>query len=259
MPSPVTALTATEPGWSPTSNLAVVGRDVGLVEHQQLGHLVGTDLCQHVAHSIELAERIGGAGIDDVHEVVGERGDLERALEGLDQSVRQVAHEPDRVGEQHRLAARQRQSTRGGVERGEQAVLDQHAGVGEQVQQRRLAGVRVADDGDVGEAAAAAALALQRPRCRPVAEVGLELGDAAHDAAPVDFDLGLATTESGADATALLRQVGSLAAPQTWQPVAQQRQLDLRLAFERVGVLTEDVEDHRGAVDRRAARAASRG
>ena len=40
---------------------------------------------------------------------------------------------------------------------------------------------------------------------------------------------------------------------QARQPVAQQRQLDLGLALERVRVLGEDVEDHRRAVDRRAA------
>ena len=84
-------------------------------------------------------------------------------------------------------------------------------------------------------------------------EVGLELGDAAHDAPAIDLELRLAAAEPGADAAALLRQVGGRAAPQSRQAVAQQRQLDLRLALERVGVLAEDVEDHRGAVDRRAA------
>ena len=99
-----------------------------------------------------------------------------------------------------------------------------------------------------------AALALQLSGCRPSSlQVALELGDAAHDPPPVDLELGLAAAEPGADAAALLRQVGVRAAPQARQPVAQQRQLDLRLALERVGVLGEDVEDHRGAVDRRAA------
>ena len=58
--------------------------------------------------------------------------------------------------------------------------------------------------------------------------------------------------EPGADAAALLRQLGGGAAAQPGQAVAQQGQLDLRLALEGVGVLGEDVEDHRGAVDRRA-------
>ena len=188
-----------------------------------------------------------------MHEVVGAGGDLERALEGLDQAVRQSAHESDGVGEQHRLTARQRQPARGRVERGEQAVLDEHAGVGQPVEQRRLAGVGVADDGDVGEPAAPAALALQRAGGGELLEIGLELGDPAHDPPTVDLELGLAAAEAGADAAALLRQVGGATAAQARQPVAQQRQLDLGLALERVRVLGEDVEDHRRAVDRRAA------
>ena len=42
-------------------------------------------------------------------------------------------------------------------------------------------------------------------------------------------------------------------APQAGQPVAQQGQLDLGLALVGAGVLGEDVEDHRGPVDGRAA------
>ena len=42
-------------------------------------------------------------------------------------------------------------------------------------------------------------------------------------------------------------------APEAGQPVAEQGQLDLGLALLAVGVLGEDVEDHRGAVDGGAA------
>ena len=99
----------------------------------------------------------------------------------------------------------------------------------------------------------AATLALQRSRRRQILHVGLELGDAAHDASAIDLELRLAAAEPGADTAALLRQLGGGTTPQPRQAVAQQGQLDLRLALERVGVLPEDVEDHRGAVDRGAA------
>ena len=79
----------------------------------------------------------------------------------------------------------------------------------------------------------------------------LELVHAAHEAATVDLELGLAGTP-GADAAALLAEVGA-PAPQPGQPVAQLGQLDLGLALLAVGVLGEDVEDHRGAVDGGAA------
>ena len=116
----------------------------------------------------------------------------------------------------------------------------------------RLAGVGVADDGHRGQAAAAAALALQVAGRREILQLGFELGDPAHDPSAIDLELGLAGTEPGADTTTLLRQLRRGAAPQPRQPIAQQRQLDLRLALEGVGVLGEDVEDHGGAVDRRA-------
>ena len=100
-----------------------------------------------------------------------------------------------------------------------------------------------------GRGSCAAAIACRRQ----LLQVRLELGDPPHDAPAVDLELGLAAAEPGADAAALLRQVGRRATAQARQPVAQQRQLDLRLALERVRVLGEDVEDHRGAVDRGAA------
>ena len=146
----------------------------------------------------------------------------------------------------------------GRVEGGEQAVLDEHAGVGEPVEQRRLAGVGVADDGDVGECATALrALRWVSRWRRDVAQLGLELVDAPHDAAAIDLELGLARA-TGADAAGLLAEARALAA-QAGQPVAQLGQLDLGLALVAVGVLGEDVEDHRGAVDARCGRGSSRG
>ena len=224
-------------------------RQVGLVEHQQFGDPVGADLAQHLAYGVDLAGRVGGARVDHVDEVVGVGGDLEGALEGLDQPVGQTAHEADRVGEQHRLAPGQRQAAGGRVEGGEQAVLRQHAGVGEGVEQARLAGVGVADDRDRGQPAALALLALEVTRAGQLLEVDLELGDAAQHAPAVDLELGLAAAEAGADAAALLGEPGSGAAAQARQAVLEQRQLDLRPALQGVGVLGEDVEDHRRAVD----------
>ena len=82
-----------------------------------------------------------------------------------------------------------------------------------------------------------------------LAQVGLQPGHPLHQAPPVDLELGLARAP-GADPTGLLAE-GVTAAPQPRQPVAQQRQLDLGPPFRGAGVLGEDVEDHRGAVDGR--------
>ena len=126
-------------------------------------------------------------------------------------------------------------------------------GVGEGVEQRRLAGVGVADDRHRGEPAALALLALQVAGALELLEVVVELADPPQDPPTVDLEARLAATEAHADAAALLGESGRGSTPQPWQAVAQQRQLDLRASFEGVGVLGEDVEDHRRAVDGGAA------
>ena len=165
MPSPVTALTATEPWWSATRSLRRLGRQVGLVEHEQLGDAQRVDLAEHAC----APRRSGRRGSAALASTTWTRKSASVATSSvlLNASTRpcgQAADEADRVGEQHRLAAGQRQAAGGRVERGEQPVLDQHAGLREAVEQGRLAGVGVADDGDGGQAAAVAALALQVAR-----------------------------------------------------------------------------------------------
>ena len=83
-----------------------------------------------------------------------------------------------------------------------------------------------------------------------VAQVGLEAVHAPHQAAAVHLELGLARAP-GADAAGLLGE-GDAPAAQPGQAVAQQGQLDLGLALGAPGVLGEDVEDDRRAVDGRA-------
>ena len=83
-----------------------------------------------------------------------------------------------------------------------------------------------------------------------VAQLGLELVDATDEPATIDLELGLAGT-AGADAGALLAEAATGPA-QAGQAVAELGQLDLGLALLAVGVLGEDVEDHRGAVERGA-------
>ena len=93
MPSPVSALIATEPSWSATSCFGRVGREVGLVEHEQLGHLLRVDLVEHGPARRRSGLGIGGARVDHVDEQVGLGHHFERALERLDQPVGQAAHE----------------------------------------------------------------------------------------------------------------------------------------------------------------------
>ena len=83
------------------------------------------------------------------------------------------------------------------------------------------------------------------------AQVALEAAHAPDQAPAVHLELRLARSP-GADAAGLLGQ-GQAPTPQARQAVAQLGQLDLGLALLGGGVLGEDVQDHRGAVDGRAA------
>ena len=143
------------------------------------------------------------------------------------------------------------------VEGGEQPVLDEDVGLAQPVEQRRLAGVGVADQGHRALATALAPPPLDPAGPVELAQVGLEPAHPLHQSPAVDLELGLAGAP-GADATGLLAERVA-PAPQPGQPVAQQGQLHLGPALGGAGVLGEDVEDHRGAVDGGPARGSSPG
>src|SRR5437016_4951837 len=78
------------------------------------------------------------------------------------------------------------------VERREEPVLDQHAGTREGVHQRRLAGVRVADERDGRERDAGTLVTMEPSGALHVGEPPAELGDSLAYLAPVDLELRLA-------------------------------------------------------------------
>ena len=85
------------------------------------------------------------------------------------------------------------------------------------------------------------------PRRLRARELHLELADPAHDTAAVHLELRLARSPR-ADPTSLLGESDTLSS-KAREPVAAEGELNLRLTFRGVGVLGEDVEDHRSAVD----------
>ncbi len=88
---------------------------------------------------------------------------------------------PDRV-RQHRLAAmRQRQRAQRRIEGREQHVVGLHVGARQPVEQRRLAGIGVADQRDDAIRHALAAGAMQPPRRLHLLQLGFEPRDAVAD------------------------------------------------------------------------------
>ena len=107
---------------------------IDLVEDDHLLDLAGADLVEHPLDLAHLLGQVGAGRIDDVQQQVGIGGFLQGRLERLDQRVRQVADEADRVGQgDAALDVLEMQLAGGGVEGREQLV----GGVGLGVDQAR--------------------------------------------------------------------------------------------------------------------------
>ena len=117
---------------------------------------------------------------------------FERGAECRDQHGRQIGDEADRVGQDDAGAVRQVDRAQGRIERGEQHVGGQHVGARHAVEQRRLAGIGVADQRDDRIRHALSAVAMQRAGAFDLFELGLDLGDALVDQAAVGLELGFA-------------------------------------------------------------------
>ena len=204
-----------------------------------------------------LSQQAGGMSAGGAR--IGTRGPGETQLEVDRRRIVRRIHKLEgelRDIERHR-ATQRKASRRSHLHR---VVIVGYTNAGKSTLLNRLtdAGVGVADDHDPVEGADALGLALGRTVLGDVTQLVLQLVDAPHQPPPVDLELGLAGA-TGADAgTARRRHAAGLLgqrlapAPQPGQPVAQEGELYLGLALLAVGVLGEDVEDHRGAVDRRA-------
>ena len=126
----------------------VLGEEVDLVHHERRRHLGSADLGEDVARDLELRlpRRIGG--VDDVEEVRRLERLVERRLEARDEIVRQLLDEADRVADEDARLRLGLERADGGVERGEELVLDVNVAAGQRAHERGLAGVRVADERD---------------------------------------------------------------------------------------------------------------
>ena len=128
---------------------------------------VDAEIGQHRLDVAPLRLGLGMADVAHVQDEVGLHHLLQRGAEGRDQRGRQVGDEADRVGQDDAPAARQLHLAHGRIERREHLVLGDHGGAGEAVEQRRLAGVGVADDGHHRIRHALAPRAVQRRACAP--------------------------------------------------------------------------------------------
>ena len=162
--------------------------------------------------------------------------------------MRQPAHKTHRVGEQHGLTTGQRQASRGGVERGKEAILHKYTRCGERIEQCRLASVGVTHDGDRRQPTTVSALTLLEARTTKVLQLTFQFGDALHDATTVYFELCF-TRATRTNTATLLAECSRNSSSQTRQAVTRHCQLHLRLTFKRVRVLSKNIENDCSAIE----------
>ena len=175
---------------------------------------------------------------------VGFAGLLQRGPEGGDEVVGQLADEPDGVGDQSLVAAFEGDQARCGVQRGEEAVLDELFRARERLQDGRLARVRVPH-----QSRAELSLSVLPPGRlgpRDALQLAAQFGDAGADESAVGLQLGLAGAPQP-DPAADAREVDPHA-PQPGQQVLELGQLDLQAGLVGAGPGGEDVQDQFGAV-----------
>src|SRR5262249_47824754 len=119
------------------------------------------------------------------------------------------------------------------------------------VEERRLAGVGVADQGDGRYRCFLPPLAQLRAAAAHLLDVGADGVNARTDAAPIGFELRLAGAPRADAATQPRQRVAG--ADQPRQQVLQLGELDLQLSFSRPRAPREDVEDQLRAIDDLAA------
>ena len=134
------------------------------------------------------------------------------------------------------------------IERHEKRVRRHRVAAGQRIEQRRLAGVGVADERDGRDGRLLPPLAqLRAPPAHRVDFLG-EDADAVTDAPAVGFEFRFAGA-ARADAAAQPRQAPSLEPDEPRHQVLELRELDLKLAFTRPRAPREDVENELRAID----------
>ena len=145
-------------------------------------------------------------------------------------------------------AARKPQLAHGRIERLEHLVLGRDRSARQAVEQRRLAGIGVADDGHHRKRHALAAGAMQAARLDDHGQFLADRRDALVDQTAVGFDLRFARAAEEAVAAALALKMG----PGPHQPallVGQMGKLHLQPAFARQRALPEDFENEARAIE----------
>ena len=143
---------------------------------------------------------------------------------------------------------RQIAGAHGGVKGCEQHVSREHARAGQAIEQRRLAGIGVADQRNDRIRHPLAAVAVELTRAFDFLELILDARDALLDQPPIGLELALAWPAEEAEAAALALKMRPRA-NEAALLIGEMRVLDLQRALARLRAPSENLQDQAGAVD----------
>ena len=169
-----------------------VRQAIELVQHIEHGLFGDAKLLEDFSDSLDLELRSLVRHIDDMQQKIGFNDLFERCVKGLHERMRQLLNETHGIGHEDFAAVRELKRARRRVERRKELVLGENVCARQGVQERRLAGVRIADEGGDGDARSAAALAMQQALLLEPHDLALDVVDTTTDATTVDFELCLA-------------------------------------------------------------------
>ena len=220
---------------------------IDLIEDFDLRESAGTHLYQHRVHLLDalVASRI--ARIDDVQQQRRFARFGQRRLERGHEFVGQFANEADRIGDDDRRSARQRDSTHERIERSEQLIGDVGVCASQRSEQRRLASVRVTDESHRRNRDFDPTLTSGLTLLLQLFETTTQYAHSLAEQTTVRLELGF--TGAAKTDTAFLTLEVSPPANETARQMTQLREFHLELALMAARALREDVEDQRIAIE----------
>ena len=221
--------------------------DVALVENDDARRTIELELVQEASYRDALTRPIRICGVEDFDQKIGFAQLFERRAKRVDEILRKIGDESDRVGEAYVTVRSQVDAANRRIEGGKRLVGYERIAIRQRVEQRGLSDVGISDQRDERLAAP-----RSPPRCALppyVFELTAQHRNASADPPAIDFEFGFARA-ARADATAQSRQIRA-DADEIRLTIAQLRQLDLQLTFAAACVARKDVENEHRPIDDR--------